>query len=124
MFSSHLLLIGGDLLQMPQVRSTAYFQPLCDKPAITTLRSVLFTSKLRYSEKVLILALLLEPKFQEFGTNGNWQTERGTLALVARKLRIETAAVSRWYSNFKKLAPFTISSELDREGKQRKILLA
>lgn len=78
------------------LRSEAYFQPLCEDPAIATLKTILYSQKLNYSEKVLKLALLLEPGYRKKQKDGSFKTEPGTLAHVARHIGANPASVTRW----------------------------
>jgi hypothetical protein len=108
---------------MPKERSKAYFQRLCFEPAVKTLRAVLFNKKLNYSEKILTLALLLEPGYTRGGKDAGWFLKRGTLALVARSLGITTSSVSRWYRRIQDLKPFKVQ-EMVMENGRHAIFLA
>lgn len=91
---------------MAKDRSTAYFQRLCELPAIESMRAILYHSKLTHADKVVSLCLLLEPRYRWQGASENWELERGVLARIARKLDVSMSTISHTVAHIKSIEGF------------------
>lgn len=102
---------------MPQERSEAYFQQLCERPAIETLRTILCCGQLTYSGRVLLLLMLLEPKYKYEGEKTVWVPKKGLERRLAKKLGVSPSSVSRWVKRLKGVNPFETRLMEAKDGK-------
>jgi len=101
---------------MVQERSTAYLKQLCFRPATISLKSILFHQKLHYSEKVLAVALLLEPGFPFPGGFKDVKLKHGLLAQLARKFGVPLSSISLWLKRIIEVGGFKSLDFLQQGG--------
>ena len=95
---------------MIQNRSKAFLRQLCERPAVDLLRVIVYHSKLHYSEKVLSIALLLEPGFSSEDGFKTTTLKRGLKALLARKFQVPESSISIWLKRISEVADLSFKS--------------
>lgn len=91
---------------MIQSRSEAYLKCLCVRPAILSLRAILYHPKLHYSEKVLAVALLMEPGFSFPSGFRDIKLKHGLAAQLARKFGVPLSSISLWLKRITEVSEF------------------
>ena len=107
---------GGEYKNMVQKRSEAYLRPICERPAILSLQAIIYHPKLHYSEKVLAIALLMEPGFSFPGGFQDIKLKRGLTAQLARKFGVPLSSISLWLKRLIEVGEFKRLELLQQGG--------